>query len=210
MMVRRLPVWPTLLVLVAALVMVRLGVWQLDRRQEKQALLARYAANEAKPLLPFVALWPVGDEALFRRTSLTCLQATDWHAEAGRSRTGLSGWRHLATCRTGVEGPGAMVDLGVSTSSQAPSWRGGRVTGRLVWAPSPAPLVARLFGLPTAPTPLVISEAAAPGLQPTEQPGPSTITNNHLSYAVQWFVFAALSVGLYALLLWRRWHGQRT
>lgn len=201
---RRVPLWPTLLVLLAALAMVRLGVWQLDRRHEKEALLARYAENRSKPPLPLVALWPVKETDLFRRTSATCLGATDWHAVAGRSRAGASGWRHIAACRTGAEGPGVLVDMGVSQSSVAPTWNGGRVSGRLIWAPSPTPLVARLFAVQPAPTPLIVSDAAAPGLAPPEQPDPATIPNNHLSYAVQWFIFAALAIGIYALALWKR------
>ena len=42
-MIRRLPVLATLIVLVAVGIMVRLGLWQMDRMHEKDALLARYA-----------------------------------------------------------------------------------------------------------------------------------------------------------------------
>jgi cytochrome oxidase assembly protein ShyY1 len=30
------------------------------------------------------------------------------------------------------------------------------------------------------------------------------IPNNHLAYAVQWFVFAGVAAAIYAILLWRR------
>ena len=43
-MLRRLPVIPTLIVLIAVAVMVRLGFWQLDRLHQKEALLERYQA----------------------------------------------------------------------------------------------------------------------------------------------------------------------
>lgn len=199
-----LPLWPTLLVLLAAAAMVRLGLWQIERRHEKQVLLARYAANRDRPPLPFAALWPVTDDQLFRRTSATCLGAEGWTAQAGRARDGRSGWRHIAACRTGAEGPGVLVDMGVSGSAAPPAWAGGRVAGRLTWAPSPAPLVARLFARPPPPTPLIVSDAAAPGLSPSAPPDPADIANNHLSYAVQWFAFAATAVGVYGLALWRR------
>ena len=54
-MQRTIPVVPTIIVLLAALLMIRLGVWQLHRLHEKEALRARYAANQAKPPLPFAA-----------------------------------------------------------------------------------------------------------------------------------------------------------
>ena len=46
-MLRRLPVIPTVLVLLAVGLMIRLGVWQLDRMHHKDALLARY--RSARP-----------------------------------------------------------------------------------------------------------------------------------------------------------------
>jgi cytochrome oxidase assembly protein ShyY1 len=201
---RTIPLLPTLLVLVSALLMVRLGLWQLDRRHEKQFLLARYVANQHQPPLPFVALWPVREEELFRRASVTCLGATGWQVKAGRSRNGITGWRHIAGCRTGAEGPGVLVDLGVSASAGDPVWRGGRVTGRLIWAPDGTPLVARLLARSVAPTPLIVSDLGAAGLQPTEQPDPASVPNNHLAYAVQWFIFAGLATGIYLLVLRRR------
>ena len=41
---RRVPIFATIVVLAAAAVMVALGVWQLKRLEQKEALLARYAA----------------------------------------------------------------------------------------------------------------------------------------------------------------------
>lgn len=203
-MIRRLPIIPTLIVAAAVLLMVRLGVWQLDRRHEKAALLAHYSANASKPPLPLVALFPVGEEALFRRVSANCLQVVKWRAEAGRNRRGETGWRHIAWCRTGAEGPGLTADMGISQSSDAPRWTGGVVRGRLIWAPSGQPLVARLFARPLAPEPMIVSEIAAPGLEPTASPDPSDIPNNHFSYAVQWFLFAAVAIAVYATALWQR------
>jgi surfeit locus 1 family protein len=36
-------------------------------------------------------------------------------------------------------------------------------------------------------------------------PSPSIIPNNHLSYAVQWFLFAGIAVTIYFLALRQRW-----
>jgi surfeit locus 1 family protein len=203
-MTRRIPIVPTLIVLLAVALMVRLGIWQLHRLHEKEALLARYAANQARPPLPFAALFPVSDDALFRRTSANCLGVVGWSAEAGRATDGAPGWRHIAACRTGAEGPGVLVDMGISADSAAPVWKGGPISGRLIWASNSQPLLMRLFTTPPAPTPMIVSESAAPGLRPTAQPNPADIPNNHLSYAVQWFLFASVALIIYGVALWQR------
>lgn len=203
-MKRAIPIVPTLIVLLAALLMSRLGVWQLHRRHEKEALLARYAANRTLPPLPFAAMFPVTERDLYRRASALCLDVTGWQAEAGRTAGGRPGWRHIASCRTGAEGPGVAVDMGVSDAADAPRWNGGRVEGRIVWVPSASPLIARLVHREPPPSPMIVSEAAAPGLVPTAQPDPADVPNNHLSYAVQWFLFAIVAVVIYAIALWQR------
>jgi surfeit locus 1 family protein len=203
-MMRHIPIVPTIVVVLAALLMVRLGFWQIHRLHEKEALLARYTANAVKPPLPFVALFPVTDESLYRRTSAHCLDVVGWTAEAGRGTDGTPGWRHIASCRTGAEGPGIMVDVGISPTSTRPKWNGGPVRGRLTWAPSSQPLVARLFSAPSASSPMIVNDIAAPGLRPSAQPNPGDVTNNHLSYAVQWFIFAGLALIIYGVALWQR------
>jgi len=203
-MKRTIPVVPTLIVLLAAALMVRLGFWQLHRLHEKEALLARYSANQAKPPLPLAVLFPVNDDALYRQTSANCLDVVSWKAEAGRDAAGNPGWRHVAACRTGAEGPGVLVDMGVSSDAAAPVWNGGQVRGRLTWASSSQPLLSRLFTTPPAPTPLIVSDTPAAGLKPTAQPNPADIPNNHLSYAVQWFLFAGIALIIYGAALWQR------
>jgi len=201
---RVVPIVPTIIVALAVLLMVRLGFWQLHRLHEKEALLARYAANAAKPPLPVAALFPISADALYRRSSAYCLNVVKWQAEAGRAADGTSGWRHIASCRTGAEGPGIVVDMGVSAESTAPAWNGGPVSGRLTQAPNSQPLAARLFGKPIVSSPMIVSDKAAPGLKPTAQPNPSDIPNNHLAYAVQWFLFAAVALIIYGILLRQR------
>lgn len=203
-MSRRIPILPTIIVAAAVLLMIRLGVWQLERRHEKEALLAHYAANLDRPPVALPALWPLKDEDLYRRVAATCLSVVEWKAEAGRSASGATGWRHIASCRTGAEGPGFAADMGESQDSAAPAWRGGEVRGRLVWAPTGEPLVARLFKAPPPPIAMIVAEQAAPGLAPTAAPDPATVPNNHLAYAVQWFLFAAVALAIYAVALWRR------
>jgi len=203
---RAVPIVPTIIVALAALLMVRLGIWQLHRLHEKEALLARYAANATRPPLPLAALFPVSDDGLYRRTSAYCLDVVKWQAAAGRAADGSSGWRHVASCRTGAEGPGVAVDIGVSANAAAPAWKGGPVSGRLTRASSDQPLIARLFGrAPPPASPLIVSDTPAAGLKPSAQPNPADVPNNHLSYAVQWFLFAGVALAVYAVALWQRW-----
>ena len=44
MTARRIPIVSTIVVIAAALTMVGLGVWQLQRKTEKEALIGRYEA----------------------------------------------------------------------------------------------------------------------------------------------------------------------
>jgi surfeit locus 1 family protein len=52
---------------------------------------------------------------------------------------------------------------------------------------------------------MIVNESAAPGLKPSPLPDPSSVPNNHLSYAVQWFIFAAIALIIYGLALRKRW-----
>lgn len=200
----KLPLIPTLIVGLAMAAMIGLGVWQLDRRGEKAALIARLAANRSAPVMAFPDP-PVGDDQLFRRAGLFCLEAAGWHEQAGRDARGQSGWRHLADCRTGAEGMGVLVDMGVSSApGVTPAWKGGKVTGTITHAPDSTPLLASLFGKRGPRNLMLVADTPAPGLSPSAPPDPASVPNNHLAYAVQWFLFAGVAGVIYLLALRRR------
>ncbi|HSX53771.1 MAG TPA: SURF1 family protein [Sphingomonas sp.] len=203
----KLPVIPTIIVALAVAAMIGLGVWQLDRRAEKEGAIARYAGNRSLPVMAFPRP-PIGDEYLFRRASAMCLEVTGWTEQAGRAEDGTKGWRHIADCRTGVEALTVKFDMGVSTApGVAPVWKGGEVTGSITQAPDSTPLLASLFGK-RGPRPLMlVSETPAPGLAESARPDPSSVPNNHLAYAVQWFLFALAAVVIYFLAL--RWRDRK-
>ena len=207
---RRLPIGATIVVALAIVLMIGLGVWQLQRREQKLALLDRYAANQhlppiAMPLVPT-------DAVLFRQASAMCLQPTAWHREAGRAADGSSGWRAIAQCRapaggrTGAEGPGFAVQMGVGADAlHTPAWAGGRVSGYITHAPQHRALVEGLFS--RAPQELMlVADAPLPGLKPNPPANLDDVPNNHLAYAVQWFLFAGIAAIIYAVALWRRRH----
>lgn len=186
----KLPIIPTILVAGAMIVMIGLGVWQLQRKAEKEALLERYeqAAN-----LPPVA-WPdtPDNDLLFRRATGFCLEPTSWRAVAGQNRDGEVGFRHIAACRTGGgEGPGMQAVMGWSQSPDAPQgWEGGEVSGIITLDPE--------YGL------RLVSDEPVAGLEAVASPSPDDIPNNHLLYAIQWFFFAAAAGVIYALALRKR------
>lgn len=201
----RLPVIPTIIVAGAIAAMVALGVWQLQRKGEKEALIALYRTNLDRPEIAFPRTAPVRPDELFRRSSATCLSVSGWRLEGGRAASGATGYRRIASCRIGAEGPGLLVDMGVSVDpAMRPAWTGGPVTGWIATEPTHDSMLAGLFGKATTPRALLVSDKPAPGLAPSERPDPADIPNNHLAYAVQWFLFAGIAGLIYWLALRRR------
>lgn len=185
---RRIPVFSTIVVVAAAVVMVGLGIWQLQRAQWKEALLAQYAtADRLEPVQ-----YPRGadfEDFLYRRSSFDCISVQTVNAIAGRSAQGASGMAHVATCELAGGGQGE-VRLGWNRDPAPFRWDGGKVSGILTPAGDHAALVA--------------SDPPA-GLEPLARPDPQNLPNNHLAYAGQWFFFALVALVIYALALRKRW-----
>lgn len=192
----RFPLIPTIVVGLCIALMVALGFWQLERRHEKEALLAQLAANFDKPAMAFPR-YPVGDQYLFRTATAMCLEPTKWLHEGA----GQYGYRLIAECRTGAEGPVLLVDMGTSMDPRfEPTWKGGPVTGTITHAPDHRPVVSLLWDK-TPKTLALVSGTPAPGLGKTPKPGLGSVPNNHLAYAVQWFLFALVAAVIYVLAL---------
>lgn len=202
MNLRRLPLIPTLLVAAAVVTMIALGVWQIDRAGQKRDLIALYRANLAKPAMAFPDMGPVPREAMFRTSSVTCIEVVGWRTEGGRSADGLSGNRFIAECRTGAEGPGALIDLGVSQDpATKPGWAGGVAAGMITTEPDHSSMIGRLVGRAPILRPMLVADQPATGLRASAKPSPDTVPNNHTGYAVQWFLFAAVALVIYGLAL---------
>ncbi|MDB5678629.1 SURF1 family protein [Sphingomonas bacterium] len=200
---KRLPIIPTILVVLAVAAMIGLGFWQLQRRTEKLALLHELAANATKPViaLPIPA---IGDDLLFRRASALCLKPVSFSTEGA----GNAGYRIIAQCKTGAEGPGFAVQIGTTRDVDfKPAWTGGPVSGMISHAPSHSPLIAGLFGKAAPQQLLLVADTPAPGLTANAVPSIESIPNNHLAYAVQWFAFAAIALVIYGLAL--RWRARK-
>jgi surfeit locus 1 family protein len=193
---RRLPLWPTLFVAAAVATMIALGVWQLGRAREKEALLDRYAGARALPPIALPAVPDPADPPLFRTASAFCLRVAGWRAVSGRNRAGDPGWVHIAACARGAEGPGFQAVMGWSKAPEPPAWSGGPVTGMV--GPDREHVVRLYAAVP------------APGLDAAQPPTLDDIPNNHRAYAAQWFFFAAAAAVVYALALRRRAREART
>jgi cytochrome oxidase assembly protein ShyY1 len=166
--------------------MIALGVWQLQRKAEKEALLARLSAAANLPATAYPAVPISGDLPLFRKSSVMCMRVTQWRTVSGSSEKGEAGFAHLASCQTGgAEGPGALVAAGWTKQLVKPEWKGGPIRGII------APDKTQLLRL--------VATDPVPGLELLAKPSSDNIPNNHLLYAIQWFFFAAAAATIFLL-----------
>ena len=201
--VKRIPVVPTIFVLIAVAGMIALGVWQLQRATWKEALISRYTANLDLPPMAYPPLAPVADGAMFRKSRVICLRVAGWRVTGGSTPSGQPGYRHIAECVTGGgEGPGALIDMGIAADPAfKPGWTGGAVDGLITTEPSQTSLIAKLFGRAPPLRPMLVADVPAQGLAASAPPGVEGISNNHRAYAGQWFLFAAVALVIYGLAL---------
>ena len=191
-MIKRVPILPTLVVAAAVALMIGLGVWQLQRAKWKDSLLAQYSKADALPPIAFPTV-PVRDDQLpfFRHATGVCLRTVGHRALAAENLRGEPGYGHVVDCATGTEGPGMSVEVGWSKDPNAKvNWSGGPVSGIIV---------------PDRRTRMrLVAASAPPGLEAAAPPSLASIPNNHRSYAVQWFAFAAVAMVIYALAVRKR------
>ncbi len=180
----------TLVVALAVATMISLGLWQLRRLEGKEAQLARYA--QAQRMSADMA-WPRGpadyEGALYHHSTLDCLRVRTIDTTAGHAVSGETGWAHIARCEVAGGGT-AEVALGWSREPKTPDWQGGSVAG--------------FIGPYRGGVKLVVTPPQA-GLEQLALPDPRDVPNNHLSYAVQWFLFALTALVIYVLALRKKW-----
>lgn len=187
---RGIPPFATLVVVLAIATMIGLGVWQLQRAAWKEGLLSRFhtAEHDATPVT-YPTDAAARTAALYHHSSLTCEHVIDWQATTGYSTDGQVGFAHVATCLL-PDMRKADVVAGWSTEPHAPQWAGGAVTG--------------MVGPGQGDNVRLVADPPVAGLAANKAPDPSNIPNNHLAYAVQWFLFAAAAAVIYILALRRR------
>ncbi len=203
----RLPLVPTVIVAAAVATMIALGLWQIDRAGEKAEMRALFERNATLPVM--VDRLPDGTAErrtmLFRTVDVDCPAVSGWDTGAARDAQGNSGWRHIAVCGVADGAPPLLADVGTGSAPRfTPAWRGGRVRGTLIEEPDRHGLIERLSGNLPLPRLMVVADTAADGLVATARPDPANLTDNHMAYAVQWFLFALAALVIYALALRRR------
>ena len=217
-----------LLLIVTVVACVNLGFWQLRRLEERQAYNARVTERLSAPPVPLDAALAAADEPDdldFRRVEVTGTFVEGQQLlTAPRSFEGRPGQQVVSVLEPDdVDGPDLLVDRGRIPFDRAttgpPPVPDGQVSLRGVLRSAepgdagtaaqvarivPAQIADRL-GRPLNDVFLQVRDQqpapAADGPAPT--PLPELTEGSHLSYAVQWFSFAAIALVGYPVLVWR-------
>jgi surfeit locus 1 family protein len=185
----KLPLVPTLIVLAAVGVMIRLGFWQIDRLHQKESMIARYQAAMAMPVLDWSDGVPLGSHGDYRRVRLRCDKLGEQHQVGGRNASGQSGWAHWVDC-VPISGSVTVV-AGWSRDLAPVALSPGVVTGYALGGDAKEPL-------------RIVADPPLGALVANARPDPRDLPNNHFSYAVQWFLFAATALVIYGIAVWKR------
>lgn len=210
---------PVLFGLCGMAVLISLGIWQLQRLAWKEAVLAEIdarigAAPTALPATPDALadrFLPVTVAGRFTQDALDVL--------VSRKQIG-PGFRVIAVLETDT-GRRVMVDRGFVTDEARGLPRdvvAVEVTGNLVWPEevdgfTPAPDAARGMwfardvpamaeALKAEPVLIVARSLTGDGIEPMPVDS-SAVPNDHLNYAITWFLLAFVWAGMTGLLLWR-------
>nr|WP_298896849.1 SURF1 family cytochrome oxidase biogenesis protein [uncultured Altererythrobacter sp.] len=186
MNLRQLPIFPTIVVFIAAGIMVWLGFWQWGKIGYQEARLQQYEANADNPeLVPFPLNPEAVDQFAYRRSSVDCRQVLrEPRIVAGRNVNDQAGYVQVVTCELG-NGAQADVQLGWAGGPNAVSWDGGKIVGSI------EPLRTGLAKL--------IADPPVEGLSASAPPRKKVI--DHMAYAGQWFFFALTALIIYFLAI---------
>lgn len=217
---RRL-LWPLILGLVGCGILIGLGVWQLQRLAWKEAMLAEIDAAITAPSVPLPPN-PTPEADRFLPVHITG-RFTDREILVLASRKGEGPGFRLITAFVTADGRKVMVDRGFLQEMERALPRPGieaTIEGNLQWpresdsyTPPPDAKTGVWFArevpamaekLETEPVLVVVRTSSEQN--PVAEPIPvddTGVPNNHLQYAVTWFLLAAVWAGMTAYLLWR-------
>jgi surfeit locus 1 family protein len=204
------------LAMALAVVFIRLGFWQIDRLHQRRARNAQVSVRLAEPIAPIDS---PRDTSSFRRGIVR--GEPDYFNEivlTGRSRQGSPGVYIITPVRRIGSDSAVLVIRGWVYSPDAATvdltrWheRQNAFTGYVLSLPSassPAPQqpasgrkvrtltrenVRRLIPYPVA-TRYLVSQDSAADSTPARLALPALDDGPHLSYAIQWFAFAAIAI----------------
>ncbi|MEM7643174.1 MAG: SURF1 family protein [Pseudomonadota bacterium] len=208
---------PLLFGLLGTGVLVWLGLWQLDRLEWKEGVLAEIEGKIVAAPVPLPET-PDASRDRFQPVTVTGTVAGETLRVLGAWREGGSGYRVIAPLAVGERR--ILVDLGlVPLNASELDLPNGPIdiVGNLDWpddvqAGTPDPDGTTWFGrdtvamaevLGTEPV-MIVARTVVPEAGPRPLPvGTEGIPNNHLGYAIQWFGLAIVWLGMTVFLLWR-------
>lgn len=204
-MSRRFPVIPTLMTLVMFVTLIGLGIWQLQRRDWKHALIAEAKAAQSLPLLEpadyFKAM--TGEASVqYRRAELPCSpgEVLPYDLKGGSSDGGVSGYMVLVSCRPNKKPPDIVAVAGWTRrpdAAQVPIRVDTVFRGLIIERP-----YGKAEGRPQF---MLIAENPVPPMGKPRLPTPDDLPDRHLSYAGTWFGLAIVLAIIYGIWLRRRW-----
>lgn len=217
-MMRLIP--PLVFGLAGAAVLAGLGLWQLQRLAWKEGILSAIAARMDEPPAPLPALPDAARDAYMPVTVAGAFTGQALDVLVSRKQVG-PGFRVLAVFQTDG-GRRVLVDRGFVPDEErgAGHAAGGplAVTGNLHWPDeidgyTPPPdaktgiwfardLPAMAAALGAEPVLVVARSETGDGIVPWPV-DTSGIPNDHLGYALQWFLLAVVWLGMTTLYLWR-------
>ncbi len=218
---RRL-IFPLMLGLVGAAVLVGLGVWQLQRLEWKTAKLAQIEAKIASAPVDLPTRVTEATDIYLPVTVRGRLTGPEALVLTGLNQAG-PGYRVIGAFDVDGSNRRIMVDLGFVAEADRGFTRPTgdmTITGNLNWpaekdsyTPEPdlkgniwfARDVARMADVLGTEPVLVVAKAIDPTIAAVS-PLPvdtSSIPNDHLNYAITWFSLTAVWLGMTALLVWR-------
>ena len=226
---RRFPWIPTVLTAAAIVVLVGLGVWQVQRLKWKEGLIAAADAAAAKPPAPLDQVLREGDLE-FRKALIVCPGlASAPFVELQSIHDGQAGVRLISACRPVGQDFALLIDRGFVGDGVTARPRVIQTTLPLVLIGefrtfpkpgglTPAPANNRFYARdaaamaqalrvagpvrPEAVFALTATNPEFPALRPSAPP--AAFSNNHLGYALTWFGLAIALAGFYVALLRRR------
>ena len=232
----RLPIGLTVATVIALVILVGLGQWQLKRLAWKEDLLARVAALQAAAPQPLNKVLPAGLAADFTRVEVDCPGlAKAKYLELFSVRETGAGVRIISACKLkGGLADSILVDRGfvgdtisarpaVDPTDTTPFHLIGvlRIPDRATFVTPPnevaanhwysrnvAAMAQALNVQRPAPLFLMAETSTNPDWKALNPaPLPSEIPNRHFEYALTWFGLAAALAGVYVAVLWKKARG---
>jgi surfeit locus 1 family protein len=231
-MIRLRPaLWPTLVSLPILVLSLTLGIWQMERREWKRDIIDRIAANQAAPPMTLDQLLsgiPLRHEYGRVKVAGTFEHGREFFlaARSLKNKVGLQvivplktddgrvvlfdrGWVPDRNAATQVAAqPSGRVELtGLVRRSQIRArFAPENVPEKNVWFQADVPLMRKMAGAPPDPkldSFFLESDATPnPGGMPVGGQTRLEIPNDHLQYAITWFLIALALAGVYLAYHW--------